>query len=262
VEGEAHLALSSRIRQLVSPALTLIGWEPRPDEGDLIGKLRGLLVTVLAVNGGDVEAQVRCRALFSEHSRDGSRIHPELVAAATTAVAATGDRGDYEVIRERYLTSDNPQERLRYLFALCEFDDPVLIGETCEFAMSSNVKSQNAPFVLARCIAARRHGSTAWEFVKANWDRATTTFPSNSIVRMADPVKFLNTSEKVRDAQEFFVRNPIPQAAKTLEQILERHRVNARLRTREESRLGEFLSTRTSMAKGTALLSRILPGKT
>jgi puromycin-sensitive aminopeptidase len=261
VEGEAHLALSSRIRHLVSPALSMIGWEPRPDEGDLIGKLRGLLVTLLAVNGSDVEARQRCRTLFSEQSRDRSRIHPELVAAATTVVAATGDRSDYEVIRGRYLTSDNPQEQLRHLFALCEFDDPVLIDETCEFAMSSNVKSQNAPFVLARCIAARRHGSTAWDFVKANWDRATTAFPSNSIVRMADPVKFLNTPEKVRDAQEFFAKNPIPQAAKTLEQILERHRVNARLRTREESRLSEFLATRTTMAKGSALLNRILPGK-
>ena len=262
VEGDARLALCSRIRELVGPVLTEIGWEPRPDEGDLVGKLRGLLVTVLAVNGDDTEARQRCRTVFSDHTRDGSRIHPELVAAATTVVAATGDRSDYELIRERFLTSDNPQEQLRYLFALCEFDDPVLIGETCEFAMSSHVKSQNAPFVLARCIAARRHGSIAWEFVKANWSRATTTFPSNSIVRMADPVKFLNTAERVRDAQEFFAKHPIPQAAKTLEQILERHQVNARLREREESRLGEFLvSNRTSAARGAAILNRILPGK-
>ncbi|MFM8856807.1 MAG: M1 family metallopeptidase [Actinomycetota bacterium] len=262
VEGEAHQALSSRIRQLVTPALAEIGWEPHPDEGDLIGKLRGLLVTVLAVNGSDADAQERCRTIFSDHTGGKSRIHPELVAAATTVVAATGGRHEYDVIRERYLTSDNPQEQLRYLYALCEFDDPALIGETCEFAMSSNVKSQNAPFVLARCIATRRHGATAWEFVKANWSRATSSFPSNSIVRMADPVKFLNTGERVRDAQEFFDKNPIPQAAKTLEQILERHRVNARLRSREESRLGEFLiSTRTSTMKGSALLNRILPGK-
>jgi puromycin-sensitive aminopeptidase len=185
-----------------------------------------------------------------------------LVAAATTVVAATGDRSDYDFIRERYLTSENPQEQLRFLYALCEFDDPARIGETCEFALSSHVKSQNAPFVLARCIAARRHGSTAWEFVKANWSRATSTFPSNSIVRMADPVKYLNTPDRVRDAQEFFEMNPIPQAAKTLEQILERHRVNARLRSREESRLGEFLvSTRLSSTKSSALLNRILPGK-
>ncbi len=262
VEGEAHLALRSRIRELVTPALTDIGWEPRADEADLTGKLRGLLVTVLAVNGDDTEAQAKCRTIFSEYIEDGSRVHPELVAAATTVVAATGDRSDYDFIRERYLTSENPQEQLRFLYALCEFDDPARIGETCEFALSSHVKSQNAPFVLARCIAARRHGSTAWEFVKANWSRATSTFPSNSIVRMADPVKYLNTPDRVRDAQEFFEMNPIPQAAKTLEQILERHRVNARLRSREESRLGEFLvSTRLSSTKSSALLNRILPGK-
>lgn len=242
VDGDAHEALRGRIRDLARPALDAIGWEPKDDEGDLMGKLRGLLVTVLAVNGHDPDAQSACRRIFSEQA-SGIHHHPELVAAATTVVAATGDRTDYDMLRDRYRKSTNPQEQLRFLYALCEFDDPELLRTTCDFAMSPAVKSQNAPFVLARCIAARRHGSIAWEFVKSHWDRANLLFPSNSIIRMVDPVKFLNTPDRVRDAEEFFVSHPVPQAAKTLQQILERHRVNTRLRSREESRLGEFLVT-------------------
>jgi hypothetical protein len=59
---------------------------------------------------------------------------------------------------------------------------------------------------------------------------------------MADPVKLLNTPEIGADARAFFAEHPIPQSAKTLDQILERHSVNIALRAREEKRLSQHLS--------------------
>jgi puromycin-sensitive aminopeptidase len=47
----------------------------------------------------------------------------------------------------------------------------------------------------------------------------------------------------VADVQGFFSEHPIPQAVKTLEQLLERQRVNADLRQREAERLAAALST-------------------
>jgi puromycin-sensitive aminopeptidase len=45
----------------------------------------------------------------------------------------------------------------------------------------------------------------------------------------------------VADVQGFFAEHPIPQATKTLEQLLERQRVNAALRAREEEPLTSAL---------------------
>jgi hypothetical protein len=73
----------------------------------------------------------------------------------------------------------------------------------------------------------RRHGAAAWEFVKDHWDQANAEFPTNTIVRMVDPVKQLAAPELVADAAAFFAEHPIPQATKTLDQILERQRINA-----------------------------------
>jgi hypothetical protein len=36
------------------------------------------------------------------------------------------------------------------LYALAEFDSSELIARTCEFALSTEVKTQDAPFLLAR----------------------------------------------------------------------------------------------------------------
>ncbi|MEY4247873.1 MAG: hypothetical protein RIS69_1420, partial [Actinomycetota bacterium] len=88
-------------------------------------------------------------------------------------------------------------------------------------AVAGEVKSQNAPFVLARCIALRENGVLAWNFVRNYWDQAQVKFPTNTIVRMVDPVKFLNTPELEADVQAFFTEYQIPQAAKTLQQVLD-----------------------------------------
>jgi puromycin-sensitive aminopeptidase len=221
------------------PALESLGWEPAPDEDDLTGKLRGLLVGVVAVLGNDAEAQQRCREI--EHAPEG--VHPELVAAATAVVAAFGDADEYDRFVERVRSAATPQEQLRYLYALAEFPTAELIARTCEFAMSSEVKTQNAPFLLGRCIANRDHGALAWDFVRRHWAEANERFPLNTIVRMIDPVKLLNRGPVVADVQSFFSEHPIPQAAKTLDQVLERQRVNAALRDREESNLAAALAS-------------------
>ncbi|MGD9998437.1 MAG: M1 family metallopeptidase [Ilumatobacteraceae bacterium] len=238
VEGDAYDSFRARVRALASPALESLGWDPSDDEDDLTGKLRGLLVGLVAVLGDDGDAQQRCREI--EHAPDG--VHPELVAAATAVVAAFGDDDEYERFVGRFRSATTPQEQLRYLFALAEFPSAELIQRTCEFAMSSEVKTQNAPFLLARCIANREHGSLAWDFVRRHWSEANDKFPLNTIVRMIDPVKLLNRGPVVADVQSFFSEHPIPQAAKTLDQVLERQRVNAALREREEANLQSALA--------------------
>ena len=172
---------------------------------------------------------------------DHSSIDPELIAAATLVVASSGDRDDFERFVSGYRTAETPQEQLRNLYALAEFDDAELIAQACEFAFSNEVRTQNAPYLLQRCIANRGHGALAWSIVRKNWDIAMATFPNPSIVRMIDPVKTLSTAELVADVQGFFAEHPIKQSLMTLAQVLERQRVNAGVREREAEMFAKAL---------------------
>jgi puromycin-sensitive aminopeptidase len=240
-DGPAHDAFQGRVRALVGPALTRLG-EPRAGEAGLIGTLRGMLTGALGVLGDDAGIQARSRELFDAVSADPTSVDPELAAAATSVVAATGDVDTFDRMREGFSTAATPQEKLRNLYALADFGDEELVLATCEFAMTSAVKTQNAPFLLHRAIANRRHGHVAWAFVCDHWNAANERFPANTIVRMVDSVKLLNTPELVADAAAFFASHPIDQGAKTLDQILERQRVNASLRAREGRRFADFLA--------------------
>jgi puromycin-sensitive aminopeptidase len=230
--GREHLdGLAVRVRDLAGPALADLGTTAQAGEADLTAKLRGLLVGLLAITGRDGGLQRRCRDIL--RNPDDPANDPELVAAATTVVAAVGNVDDYEWVLERFRNPDTPQEQIRMLYALAEFDDADLMRRTCDLAFSGEVKTQNAPFLLNRCIANRFHGELAWSLVQQHWKEANEKFPVNTIVRMIDSAKLLNSDVAEASVQSFFSEHEIPQAVKTLQQVLERQRVNAALRRRE-----------------------------
>ncbi|MDO8364128.1 MAG: ERAP1-like C-terminal domain-containing protein, partial [Actinomycetota bacterium] len=237
VQGAAYTAFQQRVAALVQPALADLGWAAVPGESDLRAKLRGLLVGTLAVLGNDADAQARCREIL--HGADAD---PELIAAATNAVAVHGTDADFDDYVERFRRADTPQEQLRYLYALAEFPQQAQIDRAVELAFSGEVRTQNAPFLLNRCIANRWHGEAAWQTVRRRWVEANDRFPGSTIVRMIDPVKLLTTPAVVADVQSFFSEHPIPQAAQTLDQVLERQRVNAAMLAREAERLAAAIT--------------------
>jgi aminopeptidase N len=236
LQGDAYAAFQRRVAALVRPVLADLGWEPAEGEADLRSKLRGLLVGTLAVLGDDADTQARCRAIL-----DGASTDPELIAAATNAVAAKGTDADYEAFLAEFRRAATPQDQLRHLYALAEFPQAAQIERTVELAFSGEVRTQNAPFLLLRCIANRHHGVASWQALRQRWAEANERFPGSTIVRMIDPVKLLTAPDVVADVQSFFSEHPIPQAKKGLDQVLERQRVNAALLARESERLPSAL---------------------
>jgi aminopeptidase N len=235
-DEQARAGFRRRVAGLVRPAYDALG-EPAPGEPDLTARLRGLLLSLMAVLAADPDARSRARAVYAAWADDPASVDPELAAAATGVISAIGDADDYERMLARAMGGGTPQEQLRHLYALAEFDDPALMERTCELAISDRVRTQNAPFLLRAAIGNRHHGHQAWEFVRRNWPLLDDRFPRNTMVRMVETVRSLDRAQDVVDVQAFFSEHPIPQGQKTLEQILERQRVNADVRARNESDL-------------------------
>ncbi|MGI9031930.1 MAG: M1 family metallopeptidase [Ilumatobacteraceae bacterium] len=235
-------AFQLRVRALLGPVVTRLG-EPVDGEDDLRAKLRGLLTAALAIQGADDSTREWAADAYRRSEESPASVDPELVAAATSIVASTADDATFETLVDGFRHGATPQDQLRHLFALAEVDSNHLLLRACEFAMGGEVKTQNAPFLLRMCMANRRHGAAAWRFVRQRWDEANERFPSNTIVRMVDSVKTLTDPSVAADVQAFFAEHPIEQAAKTLDQILERQRVNVALRQREHARLAAALVT-------------------
>jgi hypothetical protein len=157
-------------------------------------------------------------------------VDPSLAAASVAIVAAGGTREDYERYLEAVREARTPQEELRYLYALPDFRNALLVDRTVGMALTGEIRSQNVPGVLARAMANRDHGDRAWAFVKEHWDEIVSRLAPTTVVYAADGVRFLTHPEQVEDAASFFAAHPIPQSALQLRQILERQRVNEAFR--------------------------------
>ena len=229
------------VRALAAPALARMGEHPAPGELDRTRALRATLFELVGTTGHDDRVFERARALHDAFVTDPESVDPELAAAAIGVIAERGGPHEFAMFRERTKAAENPQEELRYLYALARFHDPESFATALELALTTEVRTQNAPFLLARALMNRTLGATAWDFVRRNWDDINDRFPSSTIVRMLDGVKVLVAPEVANDVLAFFAEHDVPQGARTLAQQLERLRVNVALREREAAALAVAL---------------------
>jgi puromycin-sensitive aminopeptidase len=241
VENGPRNALRAQVRALATPALDRLGPDPRPADSDRDRELRGALLGALGVLGNDPGAQARARQLYDASRERPGTVDPALVAAAVGIIAATGGPADFDEFVERSRRADNPQEELRFLSALADFDDADLIHQVLEMALTDAVRTQNAPYLLRRCLTNRNHGAHAWRFVAERWDAINERFPSNSIVRLLEGIRSLSRPETAEEVFNFFEDHEVPQGDKTLAQHLERLEVNVALRLREAEALADHL---------------------
>ena len=246
VDGDARQALRGQVLELVAPELDRLGRHVRPGDTDRDRERRGVLIEAAGVLGDDPDIEIFARGVVQAAGDPGRESgDPSVVAAAIDVVAGHGRAEDFDEFLSRFKSSTNPQEELRYLYALAAFDEAELVDRVVALCLTDDIRSQNAPYVLGRAMANRDHGPRAWAFVRDHWDEVNRRFPSNSIVRMLGGLRALWAPEVADDVFAFFESHEVPQGDKQLAQHLERLEVNVALRARASAPLAHHLQPRT-----------------
>ena len=241
LEGAARERFRAFLRALYGPALGRLGWEPRKEEPVRSLELRGLLVRALAVTAADEDARARGRDLHEAYLRDPSSVEPNIAAAAAAAVATQGRSEDHALFVRRFQGAQTPQEERRYRSLLATFPGRPEMDRTLEMTLDGAIRTQDAPYLLAECLANREQGLRAWRFIEENWERMLREYPDNAIVRMLGGVRALSKPEAAEAIFRFFEAHAVPKGRRTMEQHLEKLRVNVALREREAAGLAKVL---------------------
>jgi puromycin-sensitive aminopeptidase len=237
VADDVRPAFQARVRELVGPAAERLGPEPHPNESDRDRAMRGVLFEALGVLGADPAVAAAARTIVA----DPNQADPAMAAAAVNVIAATGTAAEFDLFVERFHAATTPQEELRYLYALADFDDPDLMRRLLAMTLDE-VRTQNAPLLLRRALTNRNHGALAWFFVAAEWDTVNERLPSNSIARLLEGIRSLSTPDVAPEIFVFFETHEVPQGDKILAQHLERLEVNVALRARDAEELARQLT--------------------
>jgi puromycin-sensitive aminopeptidase len=242
LDGDARGAFHARVRALVGPALDRLGWDGRADDTDRDRELRGALIGALAVLGADPVAQARVGEVFARYRADSNSVEPNVAAGVVRATAALAGPVELDSLIDGFRTGSTPQEEQRFLYALADVRQPEQMQRVLELAMTSAVRTQNAPFLIGACIANRDNGALAWRLVHERWNEMNERFPSNSIVRMLHGIRSVSDPALAADVEAFVAEHPVPQGKHTLLQHLERMQVSVAFREREAARLAQLLS--------------------
>lgn len=237
LDGAARSRYQERLQALYSPMLDQLGWQPQAGDAARTLELRALLIRSLATTARDAETLARSRDLHAQYLHDSASVEPNIAAAVAAAVAANGTADDYQAFVKRFKNAATPQEERRYQTLLAAFPGATQIANTLRMTLDGEVRTQDAPYLVAQCMRNRDHGAQAWQFVKDNWEKMLQAYPDNAIVRMLDGFKQLSQSEIAADIVAFFDNHSVPVGALTLQQHLEKLRVNVALREREAERL-------------------------
>ncbi|MEM9713218.1 MAG: M1 family metallopeptidase [Actinomycetota bacterium] len=240
VGPDDHDRYRAEVGELVRPALDICGLEVAEGEGPLERQLRGLLVGLAGSVAHDDEVIGLARGWQAADQR-GDAVDPELAAAAVTVVAEQGDDATYAAYLDRFRGATNPQQQLRYLYALAAFPGRAQLERTIDLALTE-VRSQNAPFLLARCLDHGEHGAVAWSEVRSRWAEITERLPSVSLTRVLSGIRWLIDDDTSADVAAFLAEHPVPQGQKTVDQHLEKLQVLTELRRREQPRLATLLA--------------------
>ena len=229
------------VRTTLTPVAHDIGWESVPGEREDNKVLRARLLAVLGVNGRDPEALAVARKLSEQTLRDASSVDSDLAGAALTVAATNGDAAFYDQLMAGLRAAKTPEEYYRYFYTLPDFTDPQLLGRTLQFAISSDVRSQDALGLISGVMASSAGQTLAWDFVRSHWaevEKAGGPFASAQVVVSAGSFCDAQLRDGVSD---FLSAHRVPAAERAFRQSMERINGCLDLKTQQSGQLASWL---------------------
>ena len=224
-------ALADFVQSLLGPELEKVGWDPRPGDDYEAPRRRSVLIAALGTVGADPAVRAESRDRFAALDNGGS-LDADTASAILQVVATTAGRAEYESLLARFRSPADPLEERRYLVSLGYVHDLELTAQTCELCLSE-IRTQDAPYLLRNLLLNRAAGPSVWEFVTGHWYRLLDLYPGNSIPRMVEVSRLCQLDAEgaprlSREVAAFLAAHDLGGQQRPVDQSLERLAVNVR----------------------------------
>ena len=238
------------MRQFLTPILKDVGWEPKAGESDEQRTLRARLFNALGYDARDPEVLAQARKIADKALDDPASVDREMVGGAFALAASNGDEAFYDRVMAGLKNPKSPEEYYMYFYTLPQFDDPKLQRRTLEYAISPDVRSQDALSLITSVMGNPKGQKLAWDFVLANWDavqKAGGPFASAQVVGTTGSFCDAGMRDQV---VVFFAAHKVEAAERTYRQSIERINNCVDLKAQQEPQLASWLGQHGSTAGG------------
>ena len=216
-------------RSIFSTVASSVGWDAKPGEQHLDALLRSIVLGQIG-GYGDPSTLAEAGKRFEAYLANPSSLHPDLRAVVFGLVAQEGGREEYDALWRLENEALLAEEKVRLLGALTRFQDPALLQDLLERSLGDEVRVQDAMIVLVQAAGNKDGRDLTWQFVREQWEELDRRYGKGgfAIMRIVGITGGFTTMERHDEVRTFFEEHPTPSAARTIEQSLERIRLNVR----------------------------------
>jgi len=229
------------LRQFLTPIMKEVGWEPKPNESDEQRTLRSRVLTALGQDARDPDALAEARTIADKALANPASVDHQLAGSALGLAAIKGDADFYDKVMAALKNPKSPEEYYAYFFTLPQFTDPKLLQRTLDFAISPDVRSQDALQLVTGVLGNQDGEKLAWDFIRQHWteiEKAGGPFASAQVVGATSGFCSAGMRDQVT---EFFNAHKIAAAERTYRQAIERINNCIDLKSQQEPLLASWL---------------------
>ena len=219
-------------------------------ESDEQKALRPELFRALGYEARDPETLEEARKVADKVLVDPSSVDGDMAGIALALAALHGDSAFYDRVMAATKNPQSPELYDSYLFTLPRFSDPKLLERTLEFAITPDVRSQDALQVITAVMRNPAGRQLAWDFIQSHWDavaKAGGPFASAEVVGATG----VFCDAELRDqVTQFFTAHKVAAAERTYKQSIERINNCVDLTSHQQPQLALWLGKHGSSGGG------------
>ena len=213
--------------------LSNLGWEPQKSDKHTDALLRTFTIAVLGKMNDD-SVTVEAIRKYHKFLKSPSSLSPDLIETICSIAAWNGNSKTFAELKKLYTNAKTMEEKLRFLGAMCGFQDKKLLVKTLNFSQTSEVRSQNMQLPIMK-VAGNPYGEKVlWPWLKKNWKNINKKVGHGNPLfnRIVASIAGVADDSMEKEIKVFFKNNPTPGTERTQSQTLERIRINSKfLRT-------------------------------
>jgi len=206
-----------------------IGWEPQKSDKHTDAMLRAFVISTLGkMNDEEVKEEVLSK--YKKFLKSSNSLSPDLVEPICSIAAWHGDSKTYVELVKLYRNAKTMEEKLRFLGAMCGFQDTKLLLKTLDFSQTSEVRSQNMQLPIMK-VAGNPYGDKIlWPWLKKNWKKLNKKVGHGNPLfnRIVASIASVTDDSMEKEIKSFFKKNPTSGTERTQSQTLERIRINSK----------------------------------
>jgi hypothetical protein len=224
-------------RSLLRPTFATLEWDPKPNEPPSAGRLRANLIGALG-HLNDPEIIAGCRERFQKYLAHPASLPPDLRAAVLAVVGCYADEKTWNKLHELGLKTTSIEDQQNYYEALACATDPKLVKKTLAIALTDELPTSRAIFLVSRVARDSGHPEIAWEFAKTNMKALLAKVDAAGANRYAPSLfTFFSDGSRADELKSYAAKSLTPASAPEVAKVIDEIQFRAEFSDRLVSQL-------------------------